>query len=148
LWKSFRHKLQTAGQLTPGDWLGLMEAWWVLLGFHLALGWVKFDRLEAFTQKAVKNGAVPADALAWAWRRQRLVSRAAGFHLAHMTCLPRALSLRWMASRLGIPAQLRIGINKSASGLLAHAWVEVLGEKIGEPGDIAERFEILQRVER
>jgi Transglutaminase-like superfamily len=144
LWKSFQHKLQTASQFSLGDWLGLVEAWWALLGFSLALRQVNFERLEAFTRLTTEKSAVPADALAWAWRRQRLVSLAARLHLASMTCLPRALTLRWMASRRGIPAQLRIGMNKSSIGMLAHAWVEVQGESIGEPDDIADRFMVLQ----
>ena len=148
MWKSFRHKLRTASQFSPGDWLGLLEAWSTLLGFYLALRLLSFDRLEAFTRLAEEKGAVPAETLAWAWRRQRLVSVAARLHLLSMTCLPRALALRWMASRRGIPAQLRIGINKSSKGVLAHAWVDIQGEMVGEPEDIAERFEILHPVER
>jgi hypothetical protein len=143
LWKLLRHKLRTAGQLSAGDWAGLVEAWIALLGFYLALHWVKFDRLEAFTRPAAEKGVVPADALAWAWRRQRIVSMAAGVHLVPITCLPRALVLRRMLSRRGIPAQLRIGMNKSSTKIFAHAWVEVQGEMIGEPEDIAERFIIL-----
>ena len=144
MWKSFRHKLQTARQFSAGDWIGLVEAWWALLGYYLALKWVKFDRLEAFTRPATEKGAVPVDALAWAWRRQRIVSMAAGLHFFSMTCLPRALALRWMLSQRGIPAKLRIGMNKSSTGIFAHAWVEMQGEMIGEAEDIAERFTILQ----
>ena len=144
MWKSFRHKLRTASQFSPGDWLGLLEAWWALLGLYLALRLVSFDRLEAFTRLAKEKGGVPVEALAWAWRRQRLVSVAARLHLLSMTCLPRALALRWMASRSGIPAQLRIGMSKSSTGMLAHAWVEVQGEMIGEPDDIIARFMVLE----
>jgi hypothetical protein len=144
LWKSFQHKLQTARQLSPGDWLSLAEAWWVLLGFHLALGWVKLDRLEAFTRPAQEKNAVPPEALARAWQRQRQVSMAARLHLLSMTCLPRALTLRWILGRGGIPAQLCIGMNKTSTGIYAHAWVNVAGEAIGEPEDISERFKILK----
>jgi hypothetical protein len=148
LWKSFKHKLQTARQLSPGDWLGLAEAWWVLLGFYLALRWMHFDRLEAFSSSVPEKKAAPADALARVWRRQRLVSMAARLHLASMTCLPQALALRWIAGRRGIPVQLCIGMNKSSTGMLAHAWVELQGEKIGEPGQITERFKVLSPVQR
>jgi hypothetical protein len=61
-----------------------------------------------------------------------------------MTCLPRALTLRRMLSRHAIPAQLRIGANKTSTGIIAHAWVELDGEAIGEPEDIAESFKVLQ----
>jgi len=141
---SLRHKLQAAGQLSPTDWLVLAEAWWALLGFQLVLRWMPFNRLEAFTRPAAGNSRVIPDALAWAWRRQKLVSMAARLHLVRMTCLPRALVLRWMISRRGIPAQLRLGMSKSSRGMFAHAWVEMQAEMIGEPQDIAERFEILK----
>lgn len=147
MWKSFRHKLQTARQLSPKDWLVLAKAWFALAGFSLALRWMPFNRLEAFTCRVTEKSAIPADAPAWAWRRQRLVSLAARLHLIRMTCLPRALVLRWMANRHGLPAQLRIGMNKSSNQLFAHAWVEIQGEMIGEPEDIAERFEVLNPVE-
>ena len=141
---SLRHKLQAAGQLSPTDWLVLAEAWWILLGFSMALRWMPYVRLEAFTRPSKERGSLPPDALAWAWQRQKLVSMAARLHLIRMTCLPRALALRWMLSRHAVPGQLRIGMNKTSTGLLAHAWVEVQGKMIGEPDDIAERFEALK----
>jgi hypothetical protein len=64
-----------------------------------------------------------------------------------MTCLPKAFTLRWKLSRNGIPAQLRIGTNKTSSGIRAHAWVEVDGVAIGEPEDITDRFKMLAPVE-
>jgi hypothetical protein len=143
-WKSFTHKLQLARQLTWGDWLVLAQAWWMLLGFRLALRWVQFNRLEAFTCPAAGITAVPPGALAWARRRQMLVSLAARLYLPAMTCLPRALTLRRMLSRHAIPAQLRIGANKTSTGIIAHAWVELDGDAIGEPEDIAESFKVLQ----
>ncbi len=146
MWKSFRYKLQTASQLSPGDWLGLAEAWWVLLGFYLALRRVKFDRLVSFTGFANKKKMISVDNLAWAWGRQRLISMAAHWHPLSMTCLPRALTLRWMLGRRGMTTQLCIGINKSSTGMFAHAWVELDGQAIGEPEDITERFMVLSQV--
>ena len=144
MWKSFRNKLQTASQLSPVDWLGLLEAWWVLLGYSLAIRWVKFDRLKRFSLRNNNKMIVQADALTLAWGMQRLVSMAARLHLLSMTCLPRALTLQWMLGRRGIPTQLCIGINRSSTGMLAHAWVELAGRAIGEPEDITERFAVLQ----
>lgn len=143
MWKSFRHKLKTARQLSPDDWLGLLEAWWVLLGFYLAIRWVKFDRLKKFSLRTNNKTIVQVDALTLAWGRQRLVSVAARLHALSMTCLPRALTLRWILGRQGIPTQLCIGINRSSAGMLAHAWVELDGQAIGEPEDITERFAVL-----
>jgi hypothetical protein len=145
LWKSFRHKLQTARQLSPGDWPGLVEAWWVLLGYFLAIRLVKFDRLKEFPLRTNNKTMTQADTLTFVWERQRLVSMAARLHLLSITCLPRALTLRWMLGRRGVTTQLCIGINRFASGMLAHAWVELDGQAIGEPEDITERFMVLKR---
>jgi hypothetical protein len=143
-WKSFSSKLQIARQLAWRDWFTLVEAWWVLLGFRLAMRWVNFDRLEAFTQPAEEGAINHPDALEWAHRRQRLISLAGRLHIPAMKCLPRALALRWMLSRHAIPSQLRIGMNKASTGFFAHAWVEVDGEAVGEPEDITGNFMVLQ----
>ena len=144
LWKSIRHKFQVAGQLSLRDWLGLAGAWWVLLGFFLALRRVSLDRLETFTRPTPIKMADQPGAITWAWQRQKWISMAAGLHLYPMTCLPRAISLRWMLSRHAIPSQLCIGITRNLEAMHAHAWVEVAGEPIGEAEDITEKFKVLQ----
>ena len=65
-WKSLRHKRQLARGLSMRDWLALVQAWWALLGFNLALRWVHLDRLEKFTRPGSEKGPVPPDALVWA----------------------------------------------------------------------------------
>jgi hypothetical protein len=143
-WQSIRHKLQAAGRLSPGEWLGLAEAWWVLLGFNLALRRVSLERLERFTRPRPGKIAEVPDAVAWAWQSERVIRMAAGLHLLRMTCLHRALTLRWRLSRGGLASQLCIGVNRTATGRYAHAWVEMEGESIGESEDIAERFTTLR----
>ena len=143
-WRSLRHKLELLRQLSLRDWLTLVQAWWALFAFHLALHWVSLERLEDFIRAASKREPVPPDALVWARQRQKLVSQAARLHLLSMTCLPRAFTLHWMLSKLAIPSQLCIGMQKTYQGMYAHAWVVVEGEPIGEPEDINERFMILQ----
>ena len=142
-WKPLIHKLQIARRLAWRDWLVLGAAWWMLWGFRLALHWMSFDRLENFTHLSDEKISASPDPLAWARRRQRLVSLAGRLHLPPMTCLPRALTLRRMLSRHAIPSQLRIGMNKAPTGMLAQAWVEVDGEAVGEPEDIAEDYKVL-----
>jgi hypothetical protein len=73
----------------------------------------------------------------------RAVARAAAHHLRPMTCLPRALALRQMLAKRGIPSALRIGVRKEAATIAAHAWIEVEGVAIGEPAAIEERFRAL-----
>jgi hypothetical protein len=144
LWKSFKHKAQIIPQLSLRDWLAIVESWWMLFGFYLALRWVQLDQLEDFTHPVPEKVLVSPDSLEWARHRQKMVSLAARLHLPAMTCLPRALTLRWILSRHAIPSHLRIGMSKTSTGMFAHAWVEVAGENIGEPGDITARFKVLR----
>jgi hypothetical protein len=47
-------------------------------------------------------------------------------------CLQRSLVLLWLLRRRGVSSKLRIGVKKSPEALLAHAWVEVAGQPIGD----------------
>jgi hypothetical protein len=115
----------------------------MLPGFQLGLRWLSFERLKiSFRLKSAKK-ADPVTALATAWQLQKLVYLASRCHLLSMTCLPRACTLHRMLGRRGIPSNLCIGATKSQGKFSAHAWVEVEGEPVGEPEDIAERFNIL-----
>jgi len=73
-----------------------------------------------------------------------LVYLASRLHLLPMMCLTRACTLQWMLSRRGIPSRLRIGMNRSQVGIHAHAWVEMMGQAIGEAEDIGEQFTSLR----
>jgi len=57
----------------------------------------------------------------------------------HATCLPQALAAEALAMRSGHPADLRIGVIKTAAGRLrAHAWVESGGRVIvGDVHDLS-----------
>jgi hypothetical protein len=148
LWKSFRSKVFIARQLSLREWLTLVEAWGILFGFYLALRWLSYDRLKKMIHLNTSEKADPARALAIAQRLHKLVYLASRLHWLSMTCLPRAFALRWMLGRRGIPAQLRIGMNKTSTGIHAHAWVDIEEETIGESEDITERFKILGSMER
>jgi hypothetical protein len=143
LWKSFVNKVEKIPHLSLWDLVAIMQSWWMLFGFYIALRWFKLDQLEEFTQPAFENVPVSVDALDWARHRQKMVSLAARLHLLSMTCLPRALTLRWILSKRAIPSHLRIGMSKFSTGMFAHAWVEVAGENLGEPEDITDKFQIL-----
>lgn len=129
------------------DWLEVWGAWWLLFGFDLALRVFPLEQLEQFTGSARDKKNVTPDTLAWARRRRELIYMAARSHRLPMTCLPQALTLGWRLKRSGIPAQLRIGTNKSSTGIHMHAWVDVDGVAIGEPEDITARFSLLVPVE-
>jgi hypothetical protein len=147
LWKSFKDKVYIARQLSLSEWLLLAEAWWVLFGFFLALRLVSLERLNKTFRLIDGKKVDPSGVLVFAHRLQKLVSLASRLHLLSITCLIRACALHWMLGRFGIPSQLCIGVNKSLVGIHAHAWVEIMGQAIGEPEDIDERFKVLKPIQ-
>lgn len=82
-------------------------------------------------RRRAATSTVTRDQVRWAMAHaQRVVPRA--------TCLPQALAAESLLTRAGLPADLQIGVMKTASGkLTAHAWVEsdgriVVGDLGGE----------------
>jgi len=146
LWNSPRHKLSIARRLSPADWLVLAEAWWTLLGCYLALRRMSFETLATPVNSTPDEAPGLPDQVIPAERTGRLLGLASRLHLLPMTCLVRALALRRMLERRGIPARLQIGAGKTLNGIQAHAWVEVQGQAIGEPGDIPTRFATFKSV--
>ena len=145
-WKSFTSKVSIARQLSLRDWLLMAEAWWVLTGFHLALRWVSLERLER-TFRLSGSRAGSTGRLPLARQLQRLVTLASRLHFLPVACLARACTLHWMLGRGGVPSRLCIGVDKSSQGFYAHAWVNVEGEAVGEPGDISTLFKVLNSLE-
>lgn len=148
MWKSLKDKVLLARRLSITEWLTLVEAWNALLGFYLALHWMSYERLKALSSSNIREKPFPPSALVSAAQLHRLVGMAARLHLLPMTCLVRANTLCWMLSRRGIPAQLRIGANKTSYEIHTHAWVEIEGQPVGEAEDIAGRFKVLSPIER
>lgn len=70
-------------------------------------------------------------------RIQDAVSRHLTFHA---NCLEQSLVLRWLLARRGIPADLRIGARKVAGRFEAHAWVELGGLVLNDPGEEHRHF--------
>jgi len=54
-----------------------------------------------------------------------MVAAAAREGIYHGRCLEQSLTLWWLLVRRGLPAELHIGVRKSATGFEAHAWVEL-----------------------
>ena len=74
-------------------------------------------RLLVGRRHATSSSLTP-DQVRWAMAHaRRVVPRA--------TCLPQALAAESLLTRAGLPADLQIGVMKTAAGkLMAHAWVE------------------------
>jgi transglutaminase superfamily protein len=131
---------QTARR-TVADLRAFARAWGLLLAADLGLRFFSFARVERWLDPPLSRARDVADGedeavgrLVWS------VAAAARHHLYPMRCVPRALTLRWLLGRHGIPVQLKIGVIREAGTLAAHAWVERDGRAIGEPAGIEERF--------
>lgn len=133
--KSLRHKLELAHSLSLGDWLALLEAWFALLAFWILLHLVSAERLRIPSPPWAGSLSIPANQLALAERLHRLVGWAARLHWPPKTCLLRSLTLRWMLARRGIDSRLRIGVRRVQADILAHAWIELAGQPVGETPD-------------
>jgi len=144
LLKSLKTKVLLAWRLSLLDWLVLAEAWWLLFLFYLAVYRINFERLMSSAGSLLEKTAVLSLTLTDVYQVQRLVGYAAQLHLIPMTCLVRSLTLQKILIKQGIPAQVRIGVQKIQNIIHAHAWVEVAGKPIGEADDIAQKFNVLE----
>jgi hypothetical protein len=131
--------------LTPADYWKLTQCWALLLPADLALRVLPFRQLERLARSGAHRGNRQTVAEAAEVRRlDQLVRIAARRHLYPMTCLRRSLVLQWLLARAGISVELKLGVRRDGAGIAAHAWIEYLGEPIGEPDEIAEyaRFQL------
>lgn len=129
--------LRRLRRLRPSEAWALARAWWLLLAIDLGLRVLPFQRFESWLAPALAEDAADEKAvsrLVWA------TASAARHHLYPMRCLPQALCLRWLLGRLGIAAELRIGVERQRGDLRAHAWVERDGLPVGEDFRVADRF--------
>lgn len=141
--KPLKHKLRIVNQLSLSDWLVLLEAWWLLPVFTLLLRFASYGRLSTVAQKRFTGKTHTIAETNTAQHLGWLVSLSSRLHVFHFTCLVRAITLSWMLGQRGIQSRVSIGANKSIGAIGAHAWVEVHGQAIGEPEDIAQRFAAL-----
>lgn len=113
------------------------QLWWV----HWRLrrrhdGWLNQQLLTA--RPLQHEHVVIDDALVGGIHRS--VQRATRWQWLDTRCLPRALVLKQMLQRRQIPATVVLGVRRDKAYLASHAWVEVMGRKIGEPESVKEQF--------
>jgi hypothetical protein len=100
-----------------------------IAGFAWTLGAV---RRTSQGSHEVRNIAITdAEAVA------RLVAMAGALYPGRARCLQRSLALHWRLRRYGVPNELRIGVQPY--GFLAHAWVEVHGNPVGDRGEVTRK---------
>jgi len=135
------HRLHLLRSLTGGQWQVVASAVWLLPTVGLSMRRAGFLRtatsLATRSQRSrqaieITEARLVADAVALVAARRMTRSR----------CLVRALVVWFLLRRRGADARLVIGAAApdAPDGLLAHAWVEVEGEPIGDAADVRTRF--------
>ena len=125
--------------ITPREFVDLIVAQWYLL----AALWTVRRRPKGGLLRALPAGRVAGGARDDA-RLERLavaVDRVARFGLFRPTCLVRAVALERQIRRANAgPAVVRVGVSQVAGELLAHAWIELEGQVIGDEQARVRRF--------
>lgn len=125
--------------LTPREFADLIVAQWYLL----AALWTVRHRPKGGLLRALPDGQ-PAGGVRDDARLERLavaVDRVARFGLFRPTCLVRAVALERQIRRANAgPAVVRVGVSQVAGKLLAHAWIELEGQVIGDEQARVRRF--------
>lgn len=137
------NRIHIALQLSLSDWMDLVKAWIVLLGYKFPLYWKNFDSFAALNSQFRENNEIPIELEKYLHHQFQLVHWASRLHFTPMGCLEKSLTLQWILARKKINAQLRIGAEKTQTGLKTHAWVELNGVPIGESSSIISRFSLL-----
>lgn len=128
-------KIRKLFELSAEDRRCLLLAWWGLLAIDLALrirpSWVMPGPADPGPRIPAPADGSRGPKIATC---VRAVQRAAHHHVVPMTCLRRALCLRWLLGRRGIPSRLCLGVQREGGPLAAHAWLEdPAGRPLGEP---------------
>jgi len=131
--------------LTPGEWADLFRAQWALLGAQLT---VRSRPVGALATPVATAGMADPTRLPEARRLALAVVRAARFGVFRPQCLVRSVALSRMLERRGIGGSLvRVGIRRTDREFLAHAWVELAGQTLGDADEHVGTFVPLTNLE-
>lgn len=139
----FIRKLAT---LSRRDWVSFVQAQWALVLAQAAV-WRRPIGSLATPASSAATAADPAR-MAEARHVAASVLRAARFGVFRPQCLVRSVALSNMLAARGIDgAVVRIGVRRKDGEFLAHAWVELAGETIGDADDHVGSFVPLTNVD-
>ena len=117
-------------RLSSRDWAALIQAQWALLAAQATVRSRPVGELATATIGA--KDADPAR-LPEARRLALALVRAARYGVIRPQCLVRSVALSRLLASHGIHGALvRVGVRRTASEFLAHAWVEYAGETLGD----------------
>jgi hypothetical protein len=119
--------------LSVRDWADLVCAQWALL---VAQAMVRNRPIGALATPASSAATADPMRLPEAKRLALAVVRAARFGVFRPQCLVRSVALSRMLEQRGIAGGLvRVGVRRRDGEFLAHAWVELAGETLGDADD-------------
>jgi transglutaminase superfamily protein len=131
-------------QLSREEKSFLLEALAAVPLASLALRLIGFRRLRhTLTGLACEESAASdpkGSTLKSARLAARMVAAASRDGLRRGNCLEQSIALCWLLHQRKIPAQLRIGARKQATGIEAHAWVELFGVVLNDGEDVDRQY--------
>ena len=117
-------------RLSLRDWRELFEAQWALL---VAQSMLRSRPTGSLATPAASVGEADLARMDDARRLSLAMVRASRFGVFRPQCLARSLALSRMLSAHGIPGGVvRVGVRRNDGEFLAHAWVELGGEVLGD----------------
>jgi hypothetical protein len=124
------HIVRKLASLSLGDWAELFRAQWALVAAHVI---VRGRPVGALATPATNAASTDTARLPEARRAALAIVRAARFGVFRPQCLVRSVALSRMLSARGIEgAIVRVGVRRTNGEFLAHAWVELAGETLGD----------------
>lgn len=131
--------LRRLATLSPGEWRLLLLAQWELLAARRALRSRPTGSLVQWWGAGEEPGVdgdpstLPPEQAERARAVGAAVGRVAENGPVRSTCLARAVAIQRLLAREGLPTgRLLVGVRREASGLEAHAWVELGGLVLGD----------------
>jgi hypothetical protein len=139
------HIVKKLASLSGREWLDLFEAQWALLVAQLTVR----SRPIGSLASPIGARAEPDPArLAEARQVALALVRAARFGVFRPQCLVRSVALSRLLERRGIDgAMMRVGVRRTGGEFLAHAWVELAGETLGDADEHVGSFVPLTNLE-
>ena len=124
------HIARKLSGLSLDEWVEMFRAQWALL---VAQAIVRGRAVGSLATPAGEAGVPDMARLPEARRVARAVLRAARFGVFRPQCLVRSMALSRMLATRGIDgAIVRVGVRRLNGEFLAHAWVELGGETLGD----------------
>lgn len=124
------HLARKLSSLSIRDWGELVQAQWSLL---VAQTIVRRRPVGSLATPAAIVGVADPARMSEARRLALAIVRVARFGLFRPQCLVRSVALSRMLDARGIHgAVVRVGVRRANGEFLAHAWVELAGETLGD----------------